>query len=63
MFTNNLIQYCKKGDAGQCPFCGNSLKVDKVPTPTRENLVITCESCNKSDFFSGVIKVEDSNVT
>lgn len=56
MFTKNMIQYCKTGDAGVCPNCGKKLIVDIIETPIRNNYNVTCKNCNKSSLFSGVTK-------
>lgn len=56
MFTENIIQYFKTGNAGACPRCGSELTVNIIETPTRDNYNIVCKNCNKSSLFSGVTK-------
>ena len=55
MYTSNLIQYCNSGNAGKCPKCGYDLEVKKVRTPIRENIILSCKKCGKSNVFLGTV--------
>ena len=57
MFEQNLIEYCKTGQIGNCPNCGSKLTVEKYETPIRDNLLIKCPSCNKEGYFTGATKL------
>lgn len=55
MFTSNLILYYNSGNAGKCPKCGCDLEVKKDSTPIRENIIISCNKCSKTNVFYGVV--------
>lgn len=54
MFEKNLLSYNQTKKAGKCPKCGNDVAVSLIKTPSRDNLEIRCESCEKSELFSGI---------
>ena len=53
-WTNNLIAYCKTGNAGCCPKC-NSEKVDVIEHKhgKRTSLSFSCKDCGSGDHFDG----------
>ena len=56
MYTQNIIQYFKTGNVGNCPVCNQPLKIKKTETPIRDNFLIECPKCQKSECFFGSTK-------
>ena len=55
MFTNNLIDYYTTGKLGKCNNCGGNLELEEIKTPIRDNCIIKCPICGKSEYFTGTL--------
>lgn len=53
MFNQNIIEYFKTGQIGECPNCGAILIVEKYETPIRDNLLVKCPKCKAEEYFTG----------
>lgn len=56
MYNQNIIQYFKTGDVGNCPKCNKPLKIVKTETPIRDNFYIECTKCGNNEYFVGNTK-------
>jgi len=56
MFLENLIQYENSGSAGKCPKCGSTVTVELFKSSTRDSVQISCDKCDKFEFFTGTTK-------
>lgn len=54
-WLNNLMSYCKTGDAGKCPTCGSAqISVEEHVLGKRKSLSFSCEECKAGDHFDGI---------
>ena len=61
-WVNNLIEYSKTGEKGNCPKCGSSEVTVETTNFGRRSLTFHCNKCGSWNHFDGTATAKEKQL-